>query len=76
MISEEELARLSYLGAPKIVTDKIPGPKSQRILRDVPEYEPLARPGGTSPPVYNEGMGATVKDSDGNIYIDIAAGLR
>ena len=74
MISEQELARLSYPGAPKIVT-KIPGPKSQRIIADVPKYESLTRPGGAAPPVFDEGMGATVKDPDGNIFIDIAAGV-
>jgi 4-aminobutyrate aminotransferase len=74
MISELELAKLSYPGAPKIVT-KIPGPKSQRIIADVPKYESLTRPGGAAPPVFDEGMGATVKDPDGNIFIDIAAGV-
>ena len=74
MISEQELSKLSYPGAPKIVT-KIPGPKSQRIIADVPKYESLTRPGGAAPPVYDEGMGATVKDADGNIYIDIVAGV-
>jgi len=74
MISEQELAKLSYPGAPKIVT-KIPGPKSQKIIADVPKYESLTRPGGAAPPVYDEGMGATVKDADGNIYIDIVAGV-
>jgi len=74
MISEQELARLSYPGAPKIVT-KIPGPKSQRIIADVPKYESLTRPGGAAPPVFDEGMGATVKDPDGNIFIDVAAGV-
>jgi len=75
MISEEELARLSYPYAPKIVT-KIPGPKSQKILRDAPKYESMTRPpGGAIPPIYDEGMGATVKDPDDNIYIDMAAGV-
>ena len=75
MISEKELAELSYPDAPKIVTDKIPGPKSQKILADVPKYESLTRPGGAVPPLFDEGMGATVKDPDGNIYIDIVAGV-
>jgi len=76
MISEKELAKLSYPDAPKIVTDKIPGPKSQKILEDVPKYESMTRPPGAAlPPVYDEGMGATVKDPDGNIYIDMAAGV-
>ncbi len=75
MISEEELAKLSYPDAPKIVTDKIPGPKSEKIIKDVPQYESLTRPGGAAPPVWDEGMGVTVKDPDGNIYIDISAGV-
>ena len=74
MISEKELAELSYPGAPKIVTE-IPGPKSQKIIEDVPKYESLTRPGGANPPVFDEGMGATLKDPDGNIYIDLAAGV-
>jgi 4-aminobutyrate aminotransferase len=76
MISEEELAKLSYPAAPKIVTDKIPGQKSQKILEDVPKYESMVRPpGAPTPPVYDEGMGATLKDPDGNIYIDMTAGV-
>ncbi len=74
MISEEELAKLSYPDAPKIAT-KIPGPKSQKIIGDVPKYESLVRPGGAAPPVFDEGMGATIKDPDGNTLIDIAAGV-
>jgi len=74
MISEKELAELSYPGAPKIVTE-IPGPESQKIIEDVPRYESLTRPGGANPPVFDEGMGATLKDPDGNIFIDLAAGV-
>jgi 4-aminobutyrate aminotransferase len=74
MISEQELAGLSYPEAPKIVT-KIPGPKSQKILEAVPRYESLTRPGGAAPPVFDEGMGAAVKDPDGNIFIDMSAGV-
>ena len=74
MISEKELAELSYPGAPKIVTE-IPGPESQKIIADVPRYESLTRPGGAAPPVFDEGMGATLKDPDGNIFIDLAAGV-
>jgi 4-aminobutyrate aminotransferase len=75
MISEEELAELSYPDAPKVITDKIPGPKSRKILEDAPKYESMTRPAGVFPPVYDEGMGATVKDPDGNVFIDMAAGI-
>jgi 4-aminobutyrate aminotransferase len=74
MISEAELAKLSYPDAPKIVT-KIPGPKSMKVLADVPKYESLTRPGGANPPVWDEGLGATVKDPDGNLFIDMTAGV-
>ena len=74
MISETELAKLSYPGAPEILTT-IPGPKSMKVLADVPKYESLTRPGGAAPPVWDEGLGATVKDPDGNLYIDMTAGV-
>jgi 4-aminobutyrate aminotransferase len=74
MISEADLAKLSYLGAPQILTG-IPGPKSMKVLADVPKYESLTRPGGANPPVWDEGLGATVKDPDGNLYIDMTAGV-
>jgi 4-aminobutyrate aminotransferase len=74
MISEKELAKLSYAGAPNILT-KIPGPKSLKVLGEVPKYESLTRPGGANPPVWDDGLGATVKDPDGNLFIDMTAGV-
>jgi 4-aminobutyrate aminotransferase len=93
MISEEELARLSFQGAPKIVTE-IPGPKAREILREAQKYRaPIrastapATPGeGTGPAavaaapgaprvVWDEGRGATLKDVDGNVFIDLMAGI-
>jgi len=74
MITEKELARLSYMGAPNILTT-VPGPKSMKVLREVPKYESLTRPGGANPPVWDDGFGATVKDPDGNIFIDMTAGV-
>jgi 4-aminobutyrate aminotransferase len=74
MISETELAKLSYPDAPKIVT-RIPGPNSMKVLADVPKYESLTRPGSANPPVWDEGLGATVKDPDGNLFIDMTAGV-
>ena len=32
MVSEEKIEKLSFSDAPKIVTKKIPGPKSKEIL--------------------------------------------
>ncbi len=75
MISEQELAALSYPDAPKMVTDKVPGPKTKKLLEDSSKYESLARGAGDFPCVYDEGMGSTVKDPDGNLFIDITAGV-
>jgi 4-aminobutyrate aminotransferase len=75
MIEEKDLAALSYPQAPKIVTDNVPGPKGLKILENSRKYESMARGGGGFPLVYDEGKGATIKDPDGNIYIDITAGV-
>ncbi|MBW2138983.1 MAG: aspartate aminotransferase family protein [Deltaproteobacteria bacterium] len=75
MVSEQELAKLSYPEAPKMVTDSVPGPKTQKYLEESKKYESMARGGGTFPLVMDEGMGATIKDPDGNVYIDITAGV-
>ncbi len=74
MISEKELAELSYTGAPNMQTP-VPGPESLKVLQDVPKYECLTRPGGANPPVFDEAMGATVKDPDGNLFIDLTGGV-
>ncbi|KUO76669.1 MAG: 4-aminobutyrate aminotransferase [Desulfosporosinus sp. BRH_c37] len=74
-MSEIELAQLSYAEAPQMITAGVPGPKSQKYINDSIEYESLARGGGRLPVVFAEGKGATVKDPDGNVYIDITAGV-
>lgn len=74
MISEIELAGLSYSDAPKMVT-RVPGPKVQKLLAESARYEALTRGAGRFPIVMEEGRGSTVKDADGNIYIDMAAGV-
>jgi 4-aminobutyrate aminotransferase len=75
MSTEKELASLSFAEAPKIITGSVPGPKGEKILNDSMNYESMARGAGTFPLVCDEGKGATVKDPDGNIYIDITAGV-
>ena len=75
MISEQELAKLSYPGAPKIITKTFPGPKTQEILGKEAKFESMTRGAGAFPVIWDEGMGATIKDPDGNIYIDTTAGV-
>jgi len=74
MITEAELVQLSYPEAPKMVTT-VPGPKVQKLLAESAKYEALTRGGGTFPVIMEEGQGATMKDADGNIYIDMSAGV-
>jgi 4-aminobutyrate aminotransferase len=98
MITESELAKLSYEGAPLIVTE-LPGPKARQQLIESQKYQPPTRlPGASTPPkvkealehipveqpastpplrgaVWDEARGATMKDIDGNIFIDLIAGI-
>ncbi len=74
MISEVELSKLSYPDAPRMVT-KVPGPKVQGLLEESAKYEPLTRGAGAFPLIMEEGSGSTVKDADGNLFIDMAAGV-
>ena len=56
MISEKEVAKLSYPDAPKMVTDKVPGPKTQKALEDSSKFESDARGAGRFPCVYDDAM--------------------
>lgn len=75
MIDEKELAKLSWTEAPQIVSDGLPGPKTQEYLQGSFDNESMARGGGRFPFVFAEGKGATVKDPDGNVMLDITAGV-
>jgi len=73
MISEEALAKLSYPEAPKIITKTVPGPKGQKMYAEALKYK---SPTYMLPPlIWDEGFGATVKDVDGNTFIDITGGV-
>jgi 4-aminobutyrate aminotransferase len=74
MISEAELKELSFPDAPKMVTT-VPGPKVAALMEESAKYEAFTRGGGGFPVILSEGMGATAKDADGNLYIDMAAGV-
>ncbi len=74
MISEQELASLSYPDAPKMVTS-VPGPKVAALMEESSKYEAMTRGGADFPCVLEQGRGATAKDADGNLYIDMAAGV-
>lgn len=74
MLSFKEL---SYPDAPKIVV-KPPGPKASDIIKKVNQYVPtqIYIPGKRyfPPAVWESARGSTVRDVDGNIFIDFTAG--
>lgn len=74
MISEQELAKLSFAGAPQIKVTP-PGPKSREILeyQSAHESSVVSYPKGM-PMALKRGRGATLEDVDGNIYIDMFGG--
>ena len=74
MISESELMGLCHPDAPQIVTE-VPGPKVRALLEESAKYEALTRGGANFPIVLEQGKGATAKDPDGNLFIDMAAGV-
>jgi 4-aminobutyrate aminotransferase len=74
MITEAELMELSFPDAPHMVT-QVPGPKVSELMAESAKYESLTRGGGGFPVVLEHGKGSTVKDPDGNLYIDMAAGV-
>ena len=72
---EHELDDLSFKEAPKIVSE-VPGPRSREILAAEMENETPTRVTPTVlSTVWEESKGATVKDPDGNIFIDLTAGI-
>ena len=74
MIAESELQALSYPGAPNMVTE-VPGPKVTALMAESARYESFTRGGGGFPVILEQGKGSTVFDADGNLYIDMAAGV-
>ncbi|MGE3148408.1 MAG: aspartate aminotransferase family protein [Pseudorhodoplanes sp.] len=75
MISEKELEALSYPEMPKIVTNDLPGPKSRRLIEEAMKLQTPTRPSVRGTLVIEEGFGAGIKDLDGNVYIDMSAGV-
>jgi len=74
MISEQEIAKLSIEGAPKIQVTP-PGPKSQEILAYQNEHESsVVSYSKGMPMALKRGRGATLEDVDGNVYIDMFGG--
>jgi len=74
MISEKDLEKLSYAEAPVTVTENMFGPKTQQVLGKAHKYLSPTRISVVNRRVDVEARGATVKDPDGNVFIDAIAG--
>jgi len=70
------LEELHFTEAPKLVTE-IPGPKSKNLVQLQKEQESnvVKYPTFVYPLAFEQGKGATIKDIDGNVYIDFFAGV-
>ncbi len=69
---KEKFSELSFPSAPKIIV-KPPGPKARAIIKRDNEYIPPVFTRGL-PIVWEQASGATLRDVDGNTYIDFTAG--
>jgi len=73
--SVEEFADLSLPEAPRIVV-KPPGPKARELLERQKDVDSRAVYYPTViPTAWESGKGATLKDVDGNVYIDFMSGI-
>ncbi len=73
---EKEMAKLSFRDAPKIVTSELPGPLSKEMLEtELGNETPTRIMPNAIPCVWSAAKGATVKDPDGNCFIDLTAGV-
>ncbi|MFI5449792.1 MAG: aspartate aminotransferase family protein [Candidatus Bathyarchaeia archaeon] len=74
-MSEKELDELQFGGAP-IIKVKPPGPKSAEIIERQSKLETrgIVYP-KTFPVAWDSGRGATLRDMDGNVFIDFYAGV-
>jgi len=74
-MTEAELEGLNFPDAPKMVTATFPGPKAAEALALSARTETMSRGGGRMPVVMDRAFGVTVKDPDGNTFIDLSAGV-
>lgn len=75
MISEEQLAALSYPAMPRIVSNEFPGAKARAVIERAMQFQSPTRPSVRGRLVIEGGRGAGIQDPDGNIFIDMSAGV-
>ncbi|WP_019700033.1 aspartate aminotransferase family protein [Paracidovorax oryzae] len=74
-MTEAELEALNFADAPKMVSTAFPGPKAAEALDLSARTESMARGGGRMPVVMDRAFGVTFKDPDGNVFVDLSAGV-
>jgi diaminobutyrate-2-oxoglutarate transaminase len=73
-MSDERFAELHFAPAPD-VSGPVPGPRSRELLAEQAALEGRARSYPRAVPIaLDEGRGATVRDADGNTFIDFFGG--
>ena len=74
-MADDEYKKYNFHEAPK-VSDKVPGPRSTALLAEQKKYDSnaLVYPNQVSLAI-SRGLGATVEDLDGNIFIDFSGGV-
>lgn len=60
---------------PKIITEKVPGPKAKELLQKRNQALPKALCGETYPICISRGEGAVLEDIDGNRFLDFIGGV-
>lgn len=74
-MTEAELEALNFADAPMMVSTAFPGPKAAEALALSARTESMARGGGRMPVVMDRAFGVTFKDPDGNVFVDLSAGV-
>ncbi|MFD2297811.1 aspartate aminotransferase family protein [Paracidovorax citrulli] len=74
-MTEAELEALNFADAPKMASTVFPGPKAAEALALSARTESMARGGGRMPVVMDSAFGVTFKDPDGNVFVDLSAGV-
>ncbi|NHN49484.1 aspartate aminotransferase family protein [Halostella sp. JP-L12] len=74
MTAGPPIEELHYDDAPDV--DNVPGPKTEQLLQKQREIDSSAVAYPEDIPIaFEEGKGATVRDADGNTFIDLFAGI-
>ncbi len=72
--SEDPFQEMHYAPAPSLATE-VPGPRSREMLDEQEQLESKARSYPRAVPIaIEEGLGATMRDADGNTFIDFFGG--